>query len=150
MTRFLGIDYGTRRIGLAVGDDETCIASPLMTVDATGRAKQDVQAVLKNSCGYEVDAYVVGLPINMDGREGTQAKLTRAFGEELARVGDRPVHFLDERLSSRAADEKLREHNVTRGQRRNRQDALAAQIVLQEFLDVENADSDEDSPAQDA
>ena len=136
MTRFLGIDYGTKRIGLAVGDDETGIASPLTTVKGTGRVEQDVPAVLEPSGDYPIDAFVVGLPLNMDGREGKQAKLTRAFGDALAHSADLPVYYWDERLSSFAADELLREHDVAPRQRRGRQDRLAAQIVLQEFLDA--------------
>lgn len=135
MRRFLGIDHGTKRIGLAVGDDGAMIASPIARVDVRGGPAEQVRSVLAAAAGHDVDAFVVGLPINMDDSEGGQAKLTRAFGEELARVTGKPVHYFDERLSSHAAQDLLRPAELSRGKRKARQDAVAAQVILQGYLD---------------
>ncbi len=135
MQRFLGIDYGTKRIGLAIGDDALRIASPVETVAARGQVKEHARQVLERAAEYEVDAFVVGLPINMDGVEGQQAKITRTFGEQLRKMSDKPVHYFDERLSSSAAQVLLGPAELTRKKRKARLDAVAAQIILQGYLD---------------
>ena len=135
MSRYIGIDYGTKRIGLAIGDDRDKIATPITTVEARGRVDDHVGAVLSVANEYDVDAFVVGLPLNMDDTEGPQAKLTRKFGESLAQESGKPTHYFDERLSSHAAQELLRPAELTRKKRKSVQDAVAAQVILQGFLD---------------
>lgn len=135
MQRFLGIDYGTKRIGLAVGDDRDRFASPVKTVEARGGIDNHVQAVLLVAGEFDFDAFVIGLPINMDDSEGKQAKLTRKFGDSLAKAGGKPVHYFDERLSSHAAEELLAPAEFTRKKQKARLDAVAAQVILQGFLD---------------
>lgn len=81
------------------------------------------------------DALVLGLPINMDGTEGPQAKKIRKFGDELTQRFDLPVHYVDERLSSAAADERMAQSGLTHGQKKNRRDALAAAEILRRFFD---------------
>ena len=135
MTCYLGIDYGTRRIGIAVGDDDIGVAYPLSMVPATGHVSQDAEAVQAAATEYDVDAYVVGLPLNMDGTEGRQAKLTRRFGKQLARQSGRDVHYTDERLSSATADELLAPAELTHKKHKARRDAVAAQVILQTYLD---------------
>lgn len=135
MTRFIAIDYGTKRIGLAVGDDDAKIAMPLTTVEAHKRAADTMAAILSAAAEYEPDEYIVGLPINMDCSEGPQAKLTRIFGANLAQATKRPVHFVDERLTSKAAREMLSPAELTRKKLKARLDRVAAQIMLQCFLD---------------
>ncbi len=135
MTRYFGIDYGAKRIGLAVGDDQARIASPVATVAARGSISDHVAAVLDSARDYEADAFVVGLPTNMDGTEGKQAKLTRSFAGELSRQTGKPVHFADERLSSRTAQELIQPADLTRRKRKSVEDAVAAQVILQSFLD---------------
>ena len=134
--RFLGIDYGTKRIGLAIGDDIARIASPVAMVAARGSMVDHAKAVLAEAQEYELDAFVVGLPVNMDDSEGAQAKLTRQFGEILAKASGKPVHFFDERLSSHAARELLHPAELSRGKRKARLDAVAAQVILQSFLET--------------
>ncbi len=107
MPCFLGIDYGTKRIGLAVSDSDASIASPLAVIEVRGNLAEHTRAVVAAAREYEVDAFVVGLPKNMDGTESRQAKITRNFADELARTGSKPVHFWDERLSSFTAQELL-------------------------------------------
>jgi len=135
MIRFLGIDYGTKRIGLAIGDSDTGVASPLKTVIAQGEAGEQVRAVLRAAREYDFDAFVVGLPLNMDDTEGKQAKLTRVFGDALAQAVGRPVHYCDERLSSRTARELLVPAELSRKKAKRAENAVAAQVMLQAFLD---------------
>jgi len=136
MPRFLGIDHGKKRIGLAVSDPDATLASPLTTVAASGRLSDQVAAVLSCAKEYDIDAFVVGLPLNMDDTEGDQAKTVRRFGAELGRVSGKPVHYWDERLSSHAAEELLRPAELTRKKRKARLDRVAAQVILQGFLDA--------------
>ena len=134
MLRYLGIDYGRRRIGLAVGEAATKIVSPSKSVRASGDLQRDAEAVLQAAQAYHVDEFVIGLPLNMDGTEGEQARVSRRFAEVLGARGGRPVHLFDERLSSFAADELLNRRDLTRKKRRARRDALAAQCMLEAFL----------------
>ncbi|UCC29505.1 MAG: Holliday junction resolvase RuvX [Phycisphaerales bacterium] len=136
MPRFMGIDYGTKRIGLAVGDTDAGVASPAETIDARAGVTDQVRAVGSAAREYQVDAFVIGLPLNMDGTEGDQAKVTREFGEALARTTGRPVHYWDERLSSRSARELLQPAGLTHKKRRAVEDSIAAQVILQGFLDA--------------
>lgn len=135
MTRFLGIDHGTRRIGLAIGDSALHLVSPLEPVSTRGRIEEDVAAVLARAEEYAADEFVIGLPLNMDDSEGPQAKLARQFGDTLQAKSGKTIHYFDERLTSLAADELLREGDFTRKQRRARQDGVAAQVMLQVFLE---------------
>lgn len=136
MARFLGIDYGTKRIGLAVGDDSAGVASPLETVEVRGSTADHARQVATVAQAYEVDAFVIGLPVNMDGTEGKQAKVTRRFGDELNAADGRPVHYFEEQLSSVAARELLRSTGLPRKKQKALEDAIAAQVILQEFLDA--------------
>lgn len=135
IARYLGIDYGTKRIGLAVGDTEGRIATPLRVIARCGKQPGDIDQIISAGDEYAVDAYVLGIPYNMDGSEGPQARLTRAFGKLLAKRSGRRVYEWDERLSSRGADANLTELDLTHKKKKARQDALAAQIILQAFLD---------------
>lgn len=135
MPCFLGIDYGTKRIGLAVSNAEATIALPLATLQAGGDLPKNAAAVAAQASEHNVDEFVVGLPLNMDDTEGDQAKLTRAFGAELARMTGLPVHYQDERLSSAGAEELLRPAELTRKKKKARLDRIAAQVMLQSFLD---------------
>ncbi|HNQ23136.1 MAG TPA: Holliday junction resolvase RuvX [Phycisphaerae bacterium] len=136
MSRFLGIDYGTKRIGLAIGDTVGRLATPLATLEAPEPPDRQVEAVLTCAREYEVDAFVVGLPLNMDDTEGPQAQSVRRFGTALEAAGGLPVHYCDERLSSLTADELMQGTELTRKQKKRRRDRLAAQVMLQAFLDA--------------
>jgi putative Holliday junction resolvase len=131
---YLAIDYGSRRIGLAAGDTQSGIASPLKTIEGTGTPRSDAAAVLRHGAQFDVDGFVIGLPLNMDGSEGPQARATRAFGDALAAASDKPIHYWDERLSSFAAEDLIQAEELTRKKKRSRVDRVAAQLILQEFL----------------
>ena len=135
MPRYMAIDYGSKRLGLAVSDAGATLASPLTTLPSTGRMADDVANVLAEAREFEVDEFVVGLPLNMDGTEGPQAKATRRFGDELAKTSGRPVHYFDERLSSVTAEGLLQPGEFTRKKKKNRMDRVAAQVILLAFLE---------------
>jgi putative Holliday junction resolvase len=132
---YCGIDHGTKRIGLAIGNPEGAIASPLAGVDARGPADQVIRRLLDATADFDVAEWVVGLPLNMDGTEGPQAQLVRRFGDHLAGATNKPVHYWDERLSSDTADALLSQSDLTRGKKKSRHDAVAAQVMLQSYLD---------------
>jgi putative Holliday junction resolvase len=142
MPRFLGIDFGTKHIGLAVGDTDTGIASPAGTIRPQGGEAERVRAVLNAAQDFEIDAFVLGLPVHMDDTEGEQAKVTRRFGDALAKATGKAVFYWDERLSSRAARALLQPSGLTRRKKKNVEDSVAAQVILQEFLDAGDARSE--------
>lgn len=131
----MAIDYGTKRIGLAVADDQTRLAAPILGVPGRGQPEADAKAVLAAAAEYGIDEFVVGLPLNMDDSEGPQARVAREFGRTLEHLTHLPVHYFDERLSSESAREKLQPAELTRKKRKARLDGVAAQAILQEFLD---------------
>lgn len=137
MGRWIGIDYGTRRIGLAISDPGHRIASPTTTLPAAGHPGRDADRVLRWAADQEPGGFVVGLPLNMaDGSDSAQTRLTRAFADALGQRGPLPVELWDERLSSFQADQYLDAAGVRPAKRRQLRDALAAQIILQAFLDA--------------
>jgi len=138
--RFCGIDYGRKRIGLAISDPGGVIAAPLATLEVRGSLDDQVRQITGATADEEVAAWVVGLPLNMDGTEGPQAKLTRTFAARLAALTGQPVHLADERLSSLQADQYLGMAELTRRKHKARRDRVAAQIILQAFLDARRAD----------
>jgi putative Holliday junction resolvase len=135
MTRYLGIDYGRRRIGLAIGDDALRIASPLDTLPAANDPAKDAARVVDRAAHEGVEALVVGLPLNMDGSAGPQAAQTRRFIEALRARAQLPVYEQDERLTTHAAEEALQEAGLSQRARAARRDKLAAQLILQFYFD---------------
>jgi putative Holliday junction resolvase len=135
--RYLAIDLGDKRTGVAVGDDDTRIVSPLEVI-AAPRARI-MEPLLDAIDEQGPGALVIGLPLNMDGTEGPQAQLAREFGNRLAAATKLPVHFQDERLSSYAAEEHLKGSGRTRKQKKQLRDALAAAEILRDFLDEPHA-----------
>jgi putative Holliday junction resolvase len=129
-----GLDYGTRTIGIAVSDEGWRVASPLQTIRRT-KFKPDVDALLALADRYNVGAFVVGLPLNMDGTAGPRAQSTRDFARNLSRVTERPIVAWDERWSTVAAERALIEADTSRAKRREQVDRVAAAIILQGALD---------------
>jgi len=135
MGLFLGVDYGTKRIGLAIGDSSTQLATPLPVVAASGSPAGDAAVIVASLAEYDVSGIVLGLPLNMDDTEGPQAKITRAVAKHIERLCALPLTLFDERLSSKAADETLVTTGLSVRKRKRRRDSIAAQIMLQSFLD---------------
>jgi putative Holliday junction resolvase len=132
MARWLGIDHGTRRIGVAVGSTDAAVASPVEVLPAAP-AEQVTRRIVQLAEEYAAYGVVVGWPLNMDDSEGPQGRLARAMAAGLAEATALDVRLWDERLSSFAADQALA-GSYTRKQKRARQDAVAAAAILQDFL----------------
>ena len=128
----LGIDYGEKRIGLAITDELEIIASPLATIPNDSNTLSELQRIVTER---KADTVVVGLPLNMDGTEGPQVKLSKTLAAAIGKLSGLPVHLHDERLTSHAADARLVGRDLTRKKKKARQDAVAAQVLLESFLD---------------
>ena len=132
MTRWLALDHGHKRTGVAIGDTTDGFATPLVVLDTEPVADLPAR-ICKLSEEYKPDGIVVGLPLNMDDTVGPQALEALRFAAELAEFTGRDVRMWDERLSSFDADKTLAGH-LTRKKRRAHQDAVAAASFLQDFL----------------
>lgn len=132
--RLLGLDVGTKTIGLALSDVSHTIASPLETIRRT-KFTADVNELTKIAEEHAIAGLVIGLPINMDGSEGPRAQATRAFARNLAGKSDLPIIFWDERLSTAAAERALLDADVSRKRRSEVIDKMAAAFILQGALD---------------
>lgn len=131
--RILGIDYGERRIGLAISDALGLIANGLPTLPH--RSEEQVMGVLRQTITERgVEEIVVGLPRNMNGSLGSQATVVMRFAESLRSLG-LPVHLSDERLTTERATRVMRDAGLSRERQRRNVDRMAAQFILQKFLD---------------
>ena len=130
--RYLAIDYGAKRTGLAICDPDETVASPLTVIEGQKDLLKKIKDVVE---AENVEAIVLGLPLNMDDTVGSQAKLVFQFGEQLEKVLDIPVHFQDERLSTFGADEKLADAELSIKKKKKRLDAIAAAEILETFLE---------------
>lgn len=130
--RYLAIDYGTKRTGLAICDPSETIVSPLAVI----RTQKELLQKIKNIIETEnVDAVVLGLPLNMDDSHGFQAEIVKKFAEQLKNSLNIPIYLQDERLSSYGAEQKLACAEFTRAQKKERLDAVAAAEILEIFLE---------------
>ena len=132
--RYLALDLGDRRIGIAISDPTGLIARSLDVMERTSRAA-DYAHIAELIEQYDVDALVVGLPLNMDGTEGSQATWVRDYSAELAKTVDRPLHLWDERLSTEEAEDVIHKQGKTVRETKDWIDAVAAAVILQSFLD---------------
>lgn len=132
--RLLGLDVGTKTIGMALSDVTHSIATPYETIRRT-KFTEDVKLIFKAIEANGVGAVVIGLPINLDGSEGPRAQSTRAFARNLASRVNRPLAFWDERLSTAAVERHLIEADASRKRRAEVIDRMAAAYILQGALD---------------
>jgi putative holliday junction resolvase len=132
--RLLGIDFGTVRIGLAVSDEEQRLAVPLETYTRRNR-ESDARHLTVVIGDYRIGALVIGLPLHMGGEEGQKAGEARQFGAWAASVCGLPFAFWDERLTTSMADEHLAAARINPKKRKLLRDKIAAQIMLQSYLD---------------
>ena len=133
--RYICIDLGAKRTGLAAGDDETGVVCPVKTLQiAAGPALLRAVAAAIEELGP--DAIVLGLPLNMDGTEGPAARRVREFARQLGERNGLPLHYQDERLTSDAAEKHLDASGRTHRQKRRIRDALAAAEILRDFLNA--------------
>ncbi len=132
--RLMGLDLGTKTIGLALSDVDRRIATPLDTVRRT-KFRADADEVLRHATKQGVAALVLGLPLNMDGTEGARVQSTKAFARNLAAMTPLPIVFWDERLSTAAVTRALIEADASRAKRGEVVDRMAAAYILQGLLD---------------
>ncbi len=130
--RFLAIDYGTKRTGLAVCDAQETMAFPLTVIHGQKNLIERIEQIVASE---HIDAIVLGLPLNMDGSQGPQAQQVLAFAERLKQRIGMAIHFQDERLSSFGAEEKLQATGLSKAKQRQRLDAVAAAEILHAFLE---------------
>ncbi len=131
--RYLAIDLGDKRTGLAVGDNELRMAQPVCVLQVP-IGDLLITAITKAIEEQGVDALVMGLPLNMDGSLGQRVEITKTFAEKLRAATNLDIHFQDERLTSSAAEERLSGSGKTHKQKKKMRDALAAAEILNDFL----------------
>lgn len=129
-----GIDFGTVRVGVALCDATQSIASPLETYNRRSESK-DAEYFKRLVADYSVVGFVIGLPLHMSGDESQKSEEARAFGAWLAALTELPIAWVDERYSTRFANDLLRESNLTAKKRKARLDKIAAQAILSTFLE---------------
>jgi putative Holliday junction resolvase len=149
--KYIGLDVGDRRVGVAFGDSEVRVATPVEVIPR-GSLAQDARVLAELVRQYDTTQLVVGLPRNMDGTPGPQADSVIAYAERLARMVNLPLVFWDERLTTVEATKRTQEAGVSaqtlrlgsarslrRGKKARRGlDAIAAAVILQDFLDSAN------------
>lgn len=134
MRPLVGLDLGTKTIGVAISDVLWSVATPLETI-ARKKFIRDAEALLAITTSRSVGGIVLGLPKNMDGSEGPRCQSTRAFARNLSNLTDLPIFFWDERLSTVAAERALLEADTSRKRRAELIDHVAAAYILQGVLD---------------
>ncbi len=136
--RILALDFGARRIGLAISDPLGFTAQGLPTLERSNR-ERDLAALLALAREREVTLWLMGLPLHLSGTEGAQAQKVRTFGALLAARSGLPVEYWDERLTTVAAERVLREAELSLAKRRQAVDRLAAVVLLQSYLEAHRA-----------
>lgn len=132
--RVLAVDFGLKRIGVALGESEFGIATPRPAISASGALKQDAKAIHALARAEEADAVVLGLPIEEDGQEGKMARICRMLAAHLSEEGE-SVHLVNEVYSSREAENALAEAGVRITRRKELRDGEAACVIVQRFFD---------------
>lgn len=135
MSRIVGLDYGDRRLGFAVSDEGECIAFPL-EVATCANVEEALKAVERVCAKTGAGKLVIGMPVNMNGTSGPRVRKTLEFIELLSGRIAVPIESWDERLSTRTAEQALIEGGASRQKRKGVIDKLAAQVILQAYLDA--------------
>ena len=136
--RSLGLDIGDKRIGVALSDPEGVLASPLTIINCKNEAA-DIEAIMAIISQYEVGQIVVGLPRSMDGSIGKQADKVKAFTQKLSSHIEVPVEYRDERLTTVSAKRLTQSVGKKKSRTKARDDAIAAALILQGYLDETHA-----------
>ena len=131
--RYLAIDYGNRRTGLAICDPSQTVVSPLAVLQTNDKLIAKIAEIIT---AESVGAVIIGLPINMDDTKGPQAKRSSDFADQLEKHIDVPIHIQDERLTTFAAKDKMADMEISKKKKKAMIDALAAAEILQYFLDT--------------
>ena len=133
--RYLGLDVGNRRIGVAVSDELGLTAQPVMTLERRHNHRDDLRSLARLARRFGVAGIVVGNPLHLSGEVSPQAAKTQAFAAELGELTGLPIHLWDERLTTREAHRILYEAGHARQEHKRVVDQVAAALVLQEFLE---------------
>lgn len=135
--RIIGLDFGLKRIGLAISDPMQTYAIPLVTIVRTKSEETDIQNILHAIKDKDnIEMFVIGLPLYLSGEESPIALAVRKFAKKLEEILQKPVAFMDERLTSKQADGLLRELEMKRKNRDKVVDIVSASLILQSFLDL--------------
>ena len=132
--RYLGLDIGSRRIGVAVSDELGLTAQPVMTLERRANRREDLRSLARLSRKFGVAGIVVGNPLHLSGEAGARAAKTQAFAAELGELTGLPIHMWDERLTTHEAHEILYKAGHKRQTHRKVVDQVAATLILQSFL----------------
>lgn len=133
--RILAIDYGLKRIGVALSDESQFLASPLPVIISQKDLEKDAEAIQKLATEKQAILIVIGLPLHMDGNASELSTLSSKLAEILQQKWGLEVKMQDERLSSKMADHMLKEQGFSRKKRKERVDASAACVILQNYMD---------------
>ena len=133
-TRLIGIDAGTKTLGLALSDVQRMIASPLETIQRT-KFSVDAKRLFELAHTHKISGFVLGFPVNLDGTEGPRAQATRAFARNINKLSPLPILLWDERLTTAEAERMLISADTSRKRRAEVIDKLAATLILQGALD---------------
>ena len=134
--RYLGLDVGSKRIGVAVSDELGLTAQPVMTLNRKRNPRDDLRSLARLCRRFGCVGIVVGNPLHMSGEASAQAAKVQTFAQELADLAELPVHLWDERLTSREAHEILYAAGKSRQEHKPLVDQVAATLILQSFLDA--------------
>lgn len=133
--RYLGLDVGNRRIGVAVSDELGLTAQPVLTLERRRNTREDLRSLARLCRRFGVAGIVVGNPVHLSGETSPQAAKTQAFADALGELTGLPIHLWDERLTTHEAHRILYEAGHERQEHRRVVDQVAATLILQEFLD---------------
>lgn len=133
--RYLALDVGSKRIGIAVSDELGLTAQPVLTLERRRNAREDLRSIARLCRRYSVAGIVVGNPVKLDGAVSSQAEKVQAFAAELGELAGLPIHLWDERLTTHEAHQLLYEAGRARQDHRRVVDQVAATLILQSFLD---------------
>ncbi len=133
--KIAGLDYGTVRIGVALGDLETNLAGPYETYTRRN-TDRDAEYFRELATGERLQRFVVGLPVHLDGHESQKSREARQFGQWLGEITGLPIDYFDERFTSAEAESILLDANLTKKRRKARIDQMAAQIMLTAYLEA--------------
>ena len=140
--RVIGIDLGSKRIGIALSDSDLTVATPLDVIERSGNVENDHIAILKITDEWEVKRIIVGLPISLDGTLGSSAQSVMDEIKMLESVTDIPIETHDERFTTVTAEQILLQQNVKRDKKKRVIDKVAAAIILQGWIDSFNKSKD--------
>jgi putative Holliday junction resolvase len=144
--RYLALDIGNRRIGVAVSDELGLTAQPVLTLERRHNQREDLRSLARLARRFAVAGIVVGHPLHLSGGLSPQAAKTQAFAAELGELTGLPIHLWDERLTTREAHQILYEAGHARRQHRRVVDQVAATLILQSFLDDQGVGNSRPSP----